>query len=223
MHNRESKVWNSGAEFEVHRRARRGGFVCYLFFKPKRSRAGFTMVEIVVILAIIVLVASLLLASFPNLSQRINLQRSSQQLALSFRKVQNMALGVRQVQTPGGKVVPPIFGLYFNRATPNSYIIFADTFPSGVPNGRYDVGKDVVLETVSLDPGIGFASFTSDLGGTNKLQDVLNVAFSVPEARVTIKNASTDVGESAQISLAGRNGTITENVVVRTSGQVYFK
>ena len=58
------------------------------------------MVELVVLLAIITLISGVVLASFPVLSRRIHLQRSTRQVALSLRKAQNMAFAVRLKCTP---------------------------------------------------------------------------------------------------------------------------
>lgn len=181
---------------------------------------GFTMVEVVILLAIFSLVASVVLVSFPAFSQRINIQRTAVNLALSLRKAQNMAFAVRQAPTAPPQV-PPAYGLYFNRvAMPNSYLIFADFSPAGSPNGRYDPPpRDTLIETVTLGPGITWGEFTSDLGGANQPQDILNVSFSVPEARVGIANAAQSVGESAEIVLLGRTG-IRRSIILRTTGQI---
>ncbi len=184
--------------------------------------AGFTMVEMVIILGILILVASIVLVSFPSLSQNIALQRSARQLALSFRKAQNMTFASREISTG---VVPAGYGLYFNRGTlPNSYILFADLrdASSGVANGRYDALTDFVVGTVQFEPGISITNLVSDLGGTNQPQNILNITFPVPDARMSIQNDSASVGESAQISLTGRT-QLTRNVIVRTTGQIYVQ
>lgn len=178
------------------------------------------MVEVVVMLAILTLVGSIVLASFPRLSQRIRLQRTNQQAALVLRRAQNMAFAVRQVDTPTGRVIPPAYGVHFNRNTPNSYLIFADLKgPSGTNDGLYQAPTDVVVETVPLDPGIRIGQIISDVGGGNQPQDVLNISFSVPEASMFIANASAWVGESAEIFFTGVLNT-TKSILVRTSGQI---
>lgn len=183
--------------------------------------AGFTMVEVVILLAIFMLIAGIVLASFPRLSQRINLQHSTQQLALALRRAQNMAFAVRQASTPGGRVIPPAYGIHVARAAPTSFVIFADLRgASGVSDGLYRPSDDVVVETIQLDPGITFGELVSDLGGANQRQEVVNVSFSVPEARMVIANASLPVGESVELFLIGRVANYTKSVTVRTTGQI---
>ena len=181
------------------------------------------MVEMVVMLAMFSLVAGIVLASFPSFSGRINLQHSSQQLALALRRAQNMAFAVRQVSTPGGRVIPPAYGIYLDRATPNSFIIFADLHDSGgISDGRYRAADDVVVESVRFSPGVSLGEIVSNLSGGNQRQEVISVSFSVPEARMSIANAALAVGESAEIFLtSSRSAAFRKSVVVRTSGQIY--
>ncbi len=188
--------------------------------RRKAAVGGFTMVEVVVMLAMLTLVGGIVLASFPRLSQRIHLQRVNQQAALGLRRAQNMAFAVRQVDTAAGRVIPPAYGVYFNRNAPNSYLVFADLRgQSGTNDGIYQAATDVVVETVTLDPGVRIGQLISDVGGGNQLQDVINISFSVPEARMSIANASGLVGESAEIFFTGALNA-TKSVLVRTSGQI---
>lgn len=197
------------------------------FIKSRRKRidsslrTAFTMVEVAIILGVLIMIASIVLVSFPNLSQNIALQRSARQLALSFRKVQNMTFASREISTG---IVPAGYGFYFSRAAAlGSYIIFADLRDAtGVGNGRYDAATDFVVDTIRFESGVSIANLVSDLGGANQRQDVLNIVFQVPDARMSIKSDSVPVGESAQIALTGRTGLI-RNVIVRTTGQVYVK
>lgn len=188
------------------------------------------MVELVVLLAIITLISGVVLASFPVLSRRIHLQRSTRQVALSLRKAQNMAFAVRQANTISGRVIPPAYGVHFSRTAPTSYLIFADLRggPGGTSNGIYDSAIDAVVETIALDPGIRIGDLLADLGAP---QDAISVAFSVPEARMSIANPTFPVAESLEIVLQVETGVtlpagapnLTRSVVVRTSGQIRVK
>ncbi len=189
------------------------------------SRRGFSLLEVMIVLGIVTSISALILVSFPAVSQSINLQRSSRAMALALRKAQNMAFAVRPIEVaPGARRTPFSFGVHWNRATmPDTYVIFADFFPSGSPNGRYDGGAgstDMIVETVRLEPGIAFGNITCMLGGTDQCGDVLNIVFSVPDAQTQIGNASQTVGESAELVLTGRGGLIARKITVRTTGQI---
>lgn len=182
------------------------------------------MVEVVVMLAMFVLIAGLVLASFPTLSQRINFQRSANEFALALRRAQNMAFAVRQADTPSGRRIPPAYGVSVARATPGSYVIFADLAGgSGTADGLYRASDDAVVETVTLGSAIQFGELIADIGGANRREDVITVTFSVPEARMAITNAASPVGESAEIIFTGRTPGFTRSVIVRTTGQIYVR
>ena len=202
---------------------------CALNSEP--TRRGFTMVEAVVLLAMFVLIAGIVLASFPRFSQQIRLQLSSQQTALALRKTQNMAFAVRQVQTSRcGTLVPPAYGVFFDRErAPDSYLIFADLrsssdCTSGSNDQRYRASDDEVIETIRLDQGVAINDLIVVAGGVDASETVINIVFSVPEARMTIANASGPAGESVDIVLRqSRLPDVARRITVRTSGQIAVK
>lgn len=181
--------------------------------------AGFTMVEMVIIIAILILVSGILLANFPALSSQIRLQRSSQGAALTVRRAQNMAFAVRQVATAPPRI-PFGFGLYFGPEAPaNSFLLYADLNNDGL----YRPPQDFIVETLALERGVTFLQIIFYKGATPEETDVLNVVFSVPEARMSIKTGNpADSGVRAEVVLAG-GGAATRRVVVRNTGQVYSR
>lgn len=187
------------------------------------------MVEVVIMLFIITILSAIVLASFSGLSSRIYVQRSTQRLALSLRRAQNMAFGVRQVldmvpssPTFGSYIIPGSYGIYLNLGSPTSYLVFADTAPSAGLDGRYTSGNDVVIETVPLDPGISLQSLVTQSGGGN--QNVLNITFAVPEAQASIhRDSSGNVGNWGRISLLDSRGAFPRSITVYTSGQIYVR
>lgn len=187
------------------------------------------MVEVAVMMAITVLVAGIILASFPALSGSIKLQRSSRDVALALRRAQNFAFAVREVALDDGtRTVPGAYGLYFNRqSAPGSYLIFADLRGvGGDPNGRYDEGSDPVIERASLDTGLAFEDFVTDFDSPPQAlsRPVVNVTFSIPESRLTIRNLVGAVaGESVELRLADSRGSLRRSVYVRSTGQIYTR
>ena len=102
-------------------------------------------------------------------------------------------------------------------------MIFADLKgQSGTNDGIYRPTDDVVIETITVESGAQIGQLISDVGGANQAQDVINVSFSVPEARMSIANASASVGESAEIIFTGLPSE-SKSVLVRTSGQIRAK
>lgn len=191
---------------------------------------GFTMIEMLIILSILILISSVLLANFPAFSRRAALQRSAQQLALAMREAQNMAFATRQALKPGGSAsIPRHFGVYIGPEVPAGadYIIFADFFPPGSPNKQYDGdSKDGVVKKFKFESGISLSDvvFTPEGGPAESLDpDVIHIAFSVPEARATILDRTVRSGVTADIVLTGGGGAITRRVAIRNTGQIYSK
>lgn len=191
-----------------------------------RKKGGFTMVEMVIIIAILILISGILLANFPAFSRQVSLQRSSQNVALAMRKAQNMAFAVRQV----GTVPPSIpfgFGLYFGpaqpscpAAPPDSFFLYGDLDNDGLLR----CPQDFIVETGTLESGTTFSQFIFHSGAVAEVTDELNVVFSVPEARISIrKNSPSPTGEWAEVVLVGRGGSATRQVVIRDTGQVYTR
>ncbi len=187
---------------------------------PARERAGFTLLEAAVVMALLTIIAGILLANSPALNQRIALQRSAQSLALGLRRAQSMALAVRQVQGPTGVLVPPAFGIYVTRADPTRYLVFADLRVGGVNDRRYRPGDDLVIETVTFPAGVALSDLRSEIDTSNTAQDALSVAFTVPEANMSLSNDSAPVGASARMTLSSPALTYIRGVTVRVSGQI---
>ena len=183
---------------------------------------GFTVIEMVVMLAILVLTASILFVGFPTLSGRTTVQRAARELGLNLRRAQNLAIAGRALSS--GEV-PPAYGIYFDRAAaPNSYIIFADTHPAGSPDGRFSPpSSDVVVETGTLPRGVSFEEeFMVNLGFGQEEKDELHIVFSIPEGLTSIRDDSESV-QSAEIFLTGQGTGFERSVVVRVTGLVHIK
>lgn len=186
-------------------------------YKTRKSKRGtprgFTMVEIVVMLAIVVIISAIVLANFPSVSGSINVQKTAQRFALALREAQNRALSVRVVQGPLGPVVPPAVGVNVAIASPTTYIVFADMNSNKI----YDAASDIIIERLSLEKTVSILDIQDEASGS---QSVVNIVFSVPEAMATIYNVSGSIGESALIRFRTDAGNVIRSVRVRTSGQI---
>lgn len=203
---------------------------------PRDFPSGFTMIEIVIILAILVMISSILFANFPTFSERVQLQRSAQDLAVAMRKAQNMAFAVRQANDPdGNSSTPDSFGIYLKKVD-NFYKSFAD-FPGGSNKDKIfnppsppppppGERPDTVLETISFQKGITVSDITYFTAAGGSSVDDLHVTFSVPEARATAAKTSPPPedqdGNKAEVTLKSSGG-LTRKVVVSNTGQIYVK
>ncbi len=85
--------------------------------------AGFTLVELLVVLAIITVITAMTITSQGSFNKSLILANTAYDIALSFRSAETYGIG----GLVAGTVSNPGYGLHFNRATPGSFTLFADT------------------------------------------------------------------------------------------------
>lgn len=147
---------------------------------------GFTLVEMVVVLAIFGVITSTVLFNYGKFRTTVSLENLAQDIALSIRKTQSYASSVRGVQlapSPLGETVQfPGYGIHFNLpqapggtldGSAKSFVIFADI--SGIPapgslavfsgsGAKYDNSMGVDVCGVNLSLGnecIDFVTITT--------------------------------------------------------------
>lgn len=178
-----------------------------------RSRAGFTLMESVVVLGIITMLSTITLISFTGVNDAITLRKERFQAALAIREAQNMALAVRLL---AGGVTAPAYGVRFS-ANSSIYFLFAD-----VNNNRQFDGADTKIGSDrTMEKGVKVNALASQLGSPPA---VAYITFASPEADARIADGSGNpLGEWIEITLANRSGTLTTRIRVRTSGQVTLR
>lgn len=170
------------------------------------SFTGFTLIEILVVLAIVIIITGIVISNIGLQRQNLALLHSAQKLSLDFRRAQNYAISSKIFRTSG---VPCGWGMHFSgiSSTSTSYIIFADLAPSvdcsdrdflRASNGSED------FETINLEPGI---KINSTSGG------LTDVVFTPPEP--TVKFTSDQI--EASITLINRNSA-TSIVTINKNG-----
>ena len=102
------------------------------FARPR----GFTLVEMLVVLAIIAIITAVVITGQSNYNKTLILTDTTYTVALSARTAQSFGLASRKY----GNVQNPGYGLHFSSATPNSYLMFADTDPSLAPPSNCPLG-----------------------------------------------------------------------------------
>ncbi len=138
---------------------------------------GFTVIEIIVVLAIVAVIMGGMLFNVGLEKQGSALFRSAQNLSLDLRKVENNALSSRVFRDR----VPCGWGIHFNWPDLTSYIIFADTAINdcdGVDRDyKRDAGGSEDLETVNLEAGIKIDSITNNVTDIIFIPPAPSVAF----------------------------------------------
>ncbi len=129
----------------------------------KDNIKGFTIIELLVVLAIIIIITGIVIFNIGSERQNSALLRSAQKLSLDLRRAQSFAFSSKTYRTIG---VPCGWGLHFNGVNSTSYIIFADlaSFTNcsdrdfiRASNGSED------FETANLESGISINSLSGNL------------------------------------------------------------
>lgn len=194
---------------------------------------GFTLLEAVVTIGIAAMISSLVLANFPKFSRQLELSRTSQAVATSFREAEGFALGVREFNG-----LFPAYGLHFSSADKKQYVLFADLPDvNGNTNHVYDLtdanedGKpDELVDTytISLIPSLKGFCVGKKSGGARCYSDAdigtLDAVFVRPNPDIFISiNGTRCEGitcySDAEIFLELPTGECRE-VVIWQTGQL---
>lgn len=205
-------------------------------------RRGFTLVEMLVVLAIITIITTIVISGQSNYNKTLLLTDTSYTVALSARQAQTYGLGSRKF----GSVQNPGYGLHFSSATPSSYNVFADTAntlsaPSNCPLGtagtpeqkpgncRYDT-SDGIVNTYTFSRGFTVSKFCGKTGATRYCSTdaapltTLDLVFTRPNTSTTISgllNGSILTSFScAEITLADQTKQATRTIRISSLGEI---
>lgn len=168
---------------------------------------GFTLIEMLVVLAIIIVVTGIVLSGESNFNRSFLLTNTTYDVALSFRSAETYGLAS---QAYGGSLNAG-YGIYLSLASPSSYVMFADSYPSAASkygssvspasrpgNGLYDASQNELIQQFGLGAGFSIAQFcmrTADgtvncyTPAANPTQQ-LSIVFSRPSEEANIETLS---------------------------------
>lgn len=208
---------------------------------PKRPR-GFTLVEMLVVLAIIAIITMIVVTGQSGYNKTLILTDTTYSVALSARQAQSYGLGSRKY----GSVQNPGYGLHFSSATPKSYLVFADitnalAAPANCPVGvagtpeqkpgncRYDA-TDGTINTYTFDRGFTISKFCGKTGLTRYCSTdaapltTLDMVFTRPNTSTTISglvNGSILTSFScAEVTLTDQTKQATRTLRISSLGEI---
>lgn len=212
--------------FQKERGNRRQAAYCLsrdMCFVNRGLSKGFTVIEIVIMLAILTAIASVVLVSFPSLSENIYLQKDAQDISLLLRKAQGTAFaqGVAPLAICGFGGVPSGYGVQLKLNSP-TYALFADCNN----NKQWDAGE--TIQTSQFDNGLVISSFTdlnnAPYSGYQEADVVFTFAFANP---INSMNVALISGSGIPSNTNGikiilkmpRTG-LTKSILIVNTGQV---
>ena len=185
------------------------------FRRFSAARAGVSIAEMTVALAILTIISMAVLANFSGIGSAAALERSAREMANSIRAAQTNAISVRHIVK--FNEVPPAIGVHFNPwLDPRAYGTFADLAAS------YDwkLQPSEVIETFFTDRKARISRLLVN-GIPLPVVARTNIIFVSPEATMYIVDDATGgiLGDLLEIELEGISGR-TKSVIVRTTGQI---
>jgi len=142
-----------------------------------KSLRGFTLVEVLIVMAIIVILSGMSLTIHHSGTKTYALQRSAQKLAQDIDYAKTLAMNSQTFQGINPPTTPP--GGYGIHLIPNtrSYILYADL--NG--NKKYDQNYDGIVQNISLEKGINIYNASS-------FPLPLSINFTPPSPLVTLSS-----------------------------------
>lgn len=195
--------------------------------RARASRqAGFTLIELIVVTAILTLVTSLVLVNNNRFGGRILLENLAYDVALTVREAQVYGISVRQFGSGNFAVG---YGVHFTRGTEGdpatTFVLFADAV---IENGIYDAGE-IVGDTYVMERGFHVADLCArPAGAASEVCGLssLDMLFRRPEPDAYISaNGSSGIANPASLQERGRIILRSPredqvSVVVEATGQI---
>lgn len=159
-----------------------------------KESKGFTLIEMIIVISIFVIISTIMLADFPGFSQRVALERTAQEIALSFREAETEALSVGEAAFGTG--IFPGFGVHFSISSPREYILFADLNNNNVYDGVSEEVDHFFIEKSPQIVGLCVDVETSPPGNCSITR--VDIVYLRPDPTITI---TTDAGEYSNTTI----------------------
>lgn len=182
----------------------------------KKSKRGFTLVELIVSISIFAFMTALVVAKYGNFNQSVLLTNLAYDVALTVRTAQTYGVSVRQ---EGGNFNYP-YGVYFSSEPgKNTQFIFFVDRDLGSPN-YYVPGEEINIYTLKRGAKIKYICTESTCNSANN-EDQLHVTFKRPNPDAIICTTGSACGsfDYVKVIIEGTDGGI-RSVVVRGNGQI---
>jgi prepilin-type N-terminal cleavage/methylation domain-containing protein len=186
-------------------------------FKNNKSKKNksFTLIEILVTLAIVVILSGLMFANYPKGGKQLALERASQTLSQDIRRAQEMAMSsvAESGACPGYKTTG--YGIFFDESSPFTYIIFRNC--NRTSNRYYESGIDQIKETINIESGIKICNLKQ--GSSDDSDNKISILFEPPDPTTYIEGSSS--ASDASIILCIQDDTSQQKTIkINIAGSV---
>lgn len=205
----------------------------------KRAPRGFTFIELIIVLAIVIIVTGIALSGQSGFNRTLALNNATYDIGLSIQMAQSYGLSSQATTTAGGLVVGNAgYGVQFDTGTPTSYVFFVDTDPAApsdypdVHPGDYAYTKPFELvQKYNLNNGFKITKFCAGVNacsvpGSTDTINALAITFRRPntETHIIAKTSASWPATPTQyanacVALSSSNGDVRYLKISQT-GQI---
>ena len=186
---------------------------------PAIQKQGLTIIEIIVVAAIIGIVSLIVIADYRDFQKKTVLENLAQDVAITIRLAQSYGLNV---QTEGGSDFDASYGIRFGGVPTSQYTLFKDSDRS--LSGGYGLAfGGTNVETYNLGYGFDITSVCADgPGGTDCVGagiSYLDILFDRPKPDPIFTSSNGATYSSATIIISGLSGDF-KTITVGATGLI---
>lgn len=186
---------------------------------PLSQAEGFTVIELMVTIAIVVLVTGLIMIQYSSFNNSVLLRNQAYITAFDVREAQSLAVGVKGQ----GAEFREEYGLYFDMDTQTNYLLFQDNgddYPARYNNSEkigipYRVDPRFIIKDICATNNSSRTCYRQDPSLRN-----IAVSFRRPDFEASFYSPSKTNIQSAEIIFGTENGTTERSVIIYKTGQV---
>lgn len=199
--------------------------------RARISRAGFTLIEMLVVIGIIVIISGIVLSNNSRFGGVVQLQNLAYDIALSIRQAQVYGISVQRFNTSA--TFASAYGMHFAASSPNTYVLFGDV---NIPfNGVYDPGGAIpeIVQSTTIQSGYTIdAIYATPVSGAEISVASLDITYRRPDPDAYIsrngdqltfnskgKYVSGNLNEQARIVVRSPRGDL-KSITISSNGQI---
>lgn len=187
----------------------------------KKSQSGFTMIELIISIFIIMMISGLVMANYRAGQRSYELKNSALQLANTARTAENYALGLKKNEKTTS-FPRQGWGIYIDK-TKTEYVLFGDDDIAASPPRLYEAGEKYLaselLNGVAVDK-IELSSSTPLWTGEIMSLSNLSIVFAPPDPSVYVNNSSST---TARITLKHNVSNATSAIEINPLGMINIR
>jgi prepilin-type N-terminal cleavage/methylation domain-containing protein len=188
---------------------------------------GFTIVELIVSVAIFAVMTALVVAKYGTFNQNTLVTNVAYDMALSIRTAQTYGLSVKSAD-PSSNAFNSAYGIHFDMSSskPNKFIFFTDTNKTGVYMGQsedittFTLNQNTYISKICMSGDATSCVYTFGAGSPT----FLDVTYRRPNPDAVFYTSTDplnpDLDPVALVTVTSSDGSYNQVVYIRKNGQI---